>query len=139
MFVFALVLFVAAAPPPPDGIHVVPVPVAAASGAPKDVELLLETPHLKLARITLRKGTVLAEHSAPMPVTIQILRGAGVIRFKDREERLSPERMVVLAPNVAHAVVPDPNTDVEILIHHLKAAPPPGGGRGPGPGRTGPN
>jgi quercetin dioxygenase-like cupin family protein len=139
MFAVALVFCVAAAAPPPDGVHVVPVPAAAASGAPKDVELLLETPHLKLARITLRKGTVLAEHSAPMPVTIQILRGAGVIKFKDREERLSPERMVVLGPNVTHAVVPDPNTDLEILIHHLKAGPPPGAGRGPGAGKPGPN
>lgn len=121
----------AATPPAPGGIHVVAVPAATPEGKDKDVEMLLDTPHLKLARITLRHGTVLEEHSAPMPVTIQVLRGSGTIQFKDRTEKISPDRMVVLAPDVAHAVTPDAGTDLELLIHHLKATP---GGKGPGAG-----
>jgi len=48
------------------GVHVVDLPKKATKTKKKDVKILLETPRLKIAAISLRGGTVLAAHSAPL-------------------------------------------------------------------------
>jgi hypothetical protein len=51
--------------------HTVALPTAPGAGQPKEVKELLDTPFVRLVSITLRGGAVLAEHSAPVAVTIQ--------------------------------------------------------------------
>ena len=114
-----------------QGHHGVALPAAAAEGPAKEVSVLLETSHLKLVAITLRDGTVLERHSAPVQVTIQALRGGGVVHLGDGgTDVVDPGHMVVLAPGVEHSVVPDGAEDLVLLIHHLDG----GGDRGPGAG-----
>jgi len=118
--------------PPPMRYHVVELASpAVAKPQAQEVKVLLDTPHVKLAMITLRDGKVLEPHSAPMPVTIQALRGRGVVAIGDAREVLGPERMVVLAPGVTHSVVPEGTSELVLLVHHMKAGP----GPVPGPGR----
>ncbi len=124
-----------ASSPPGPGYHGVVIATQAGAGPAKEVKVLLETPHLKLATITLRQGTILEEHSTPMPVTIQALRGAGVVRMGDAREAVSVGRMVVLAPGVAHSVAPDGADDLVLLVHHMKSPGRQGKGSGRGPGR----
>jgi quercetin dioxygenase-like cupin family protein len=128
--------------PPGPGFHEVAYSVAAGAGDGKEVKMLLDTPHLKLASITLRKGTVLAEHATPMPVTITAISGAGHVVAGGTKLRIEPGKMVALAPNVPHSVAPDAGTDLIVLVHHLKHGPMGPGqgngrGRGPGPGPDG--
>jgi quercetin dioxygenase-like cupin family protein len=119
--------------PAPDirdgrGHHGITLPTGADEGPAKQVAVLLETPHLKLVAITLRDGTVLEPHSAPVQVTIQALRGSGRVELADGStELLNPEHMVVLAPGVEHSVAGGTD-DLVLLVHHLR------GGSGVGRG-----
>ncbi len=99
--------------------RVVELPTAAGTGEPREVSVLVDEPALKLVSITLRQGTVLGEHHAPIPVTIQALVGAGTVVVGTERLRLDPAHAVVLAAGVAHSVEPDAGTDLILLVHHL--------------------
>jgi len=102
--------------------QVVALPAAGADGPGKEISMILETPKVKLATITLRGGTVLGEHAAPMEVTIVALSGGGDLVLGGGERvRLDPGHMVVLAPNTAHSVEPDGEGELILLIHHIKS------------------
>lgn len=115
--------------PPQPASQAVALPRAGADGPAKDVAKVLETPRLKLATITLRGGAVLAEHAAPMEVTIVALSGSGDLVLGGGERvRLDPGQLVALAPNTPHAVEPDGEGELILLVHHIKpggAAPEP--------------
>ena len=99
--------------------RVVELPVPAGPGEPREVHVLVDEPALKLATIVLRRGTVLPVHQSPVPVTIQALQGAGTVTTGSERFRIDPAHGVVLAPNVPHAVEPDAQTDLVLLVHHL--------------------
>jgi len=123
--VFAFSSSGVAAPGGGPGYHEVTVATVAGQGAPVESKVLLETPHLKLASIILRQGATLAEHSAPMQVSIQAISGAGTVKLADGKTlRLQAGKLVVLAPSMAHTVVADEKTDLILLVHHLKGGGP---------------
>ena len=95
------------------------LPAAAGAGEPRQVQVLVDEPGLKLVVITLRQGTPLPPHQAPVAVTIQALRGAGTVFAGTDRLRLDATHAVALAPGVTHAVQPDPATDLVLLVHHL--------------------
>jgi len=99
--------------------RVVELPAAPGAGQPRDVRVLVDEPALKLATIVLRQGTLLPEHHSPVPVTIQALQGAGTVTAGADRFRVDATHAVVLAPHVPHAVLPDPGTDLVLLVHHL--------------------
>lgn len=119
------------------GVDLASAPAPAGKRPAQEVKVLLETPHVKLATITLRDGKVLEAHSAPTPVTIQALRGRGIVQIGDAREPISVDRMVVLAPGMKHAVVPDGKDELVLLVHHMKPAPGPGASAGQGKGSGG--
>ena len=84
--------------------------------------MISDDPAVKLVTITLRKGTVLPAHSAPVPVTIQALRGAGTIVVGTARHRLDATHAIVLAAGTAHAIEPDAEADMIVLVHHLGRA-----------------
>lgn len=106
---------------PAVGVHVVPLPASVSGDQGKQVTVLLETPRLKIATISLRGGTVLPPHSAPTPITIQTLSGSGTLRANDEDHALNPGVLYALAPDQSHSVVPDGDSDIVLLIHHVKA------------------
>lgn len=81
--------------------------------------MLVDEPALKLASIILRGGTVLPTHQSAVPVTITALQGSGAVVAGSERLRLDATHAVVLAPDVPHAVEPDPGTDLVLLVHHL--------------------
>lgn len=99
--------------------RIVEFPVAVGTGEPREVRFLVDESVLKLATIVLRQGTVLAEHHAPVPVTIQALQGTGTVTAAGERFRIDREHALVLGPNVAHTVYPDAGTDVVLLVHYL--------------------
>ncbi len=107
--------------PPQPASQGIALPTPGAAGPGKDVAKVLETPRLKLATITLRGGTALPEHAAPMEVTIVALSGSGDLVLAGGERvRLDPGHMVALAPNTPHAVEPDGEEELILLVHHIK-------------------
>ena len=103
------------------GVHVVELPKEATKTKKKDVKILLETPRLKIAAISLRSGTVLAAHSAPTPITIQAVSGRGILRAKGKDFALTSGTLLALAPNQEHSVVPDGKGDIVVVVHYLKS------------------
>ncbi len=99
--------------------RVVDFPSTVGPGQPREARVLVDEPALKLVTIVLRQGTLLPEHSAPIPVTIQALQGAGTVLVGTERLRIDPTHAVVLAASVSHAVQPDPGTDLVLLVHHL--------------------
>jgi quercetin dioxygenase-like cupin family protein len=102
--------------------QVVELPTEAGPGAPKEVKVLFKSPGLKLATITLRNGTVLGGHAAPVPVTIYAISGKGTVTAGDERFELDPAHAVVLGAGVHHAVEPAAGTDMVLLVHHLGGA-----------------
>lgn len=99
--------------------RVVDLPGKPAAGQPREVRVLVDEPALKLASIILRGGTVLPTHQSAVPVTITALQGSGAVVAGSERLRLDATHAVVLAPDVPHAVEPDPGTDLVLLVHHL--------------------
>ncbi|MEZ4224769.1 MAG: hypothetical protein R3B13_27705 [Polyangiaceae bacterium] len=115
----------AATPPHPGpakhGIdtRVVELPVAASISEAQEIRVLVDAPELELASILLQAGTEMPAHHSDVPVTILALRGTGAVVVGSERMRLDKSHAVVLARNVTHSVVPDPGTDLVVLVHHL--------------------
>ena len=112
------------------GYHTVKLSSVSTSGKAKEVQVLLDTPHVKLSRVVLRRGTRLPDHAVQGAATIQVLAGSGVLALGAKKERLSPRRVVFLAPSMSHAVVPDAKKPLVLLVHQLKDGPRRWGRRG---------
>ena len=98
------------------------LPRSAGSGNGKEVSVLLDERHLKLATIALRDGTPLPPHTAPVPVTIQVLEGEGVIHTGGKPVTVTRGSLVSLVANEEHEVVPKPGGDMLLLVHYLRGA-----------------
>jgi quercetin dioxygenase-like cupin family protein len=92
----------------------------AGDGPGKEVTVLLDESHLKLAVLTLRQGTVLPPHSAPVPTTIQVLQGAGVIHVDGKPIRVAEGELLPLRAGADHDVRPDEGSDMVLLVHYLR-------------------
>lgn len=111
----------AAAASLPAGLHPVAVAPPSAEGKPKEVAVIADLPTVKIVAITLRAGTALPEHSAPVPVTIQAAHGAATLTVAGATTPLAQGAFVVLDANTPHAVSPVDTAPVTILVHHHKA------------------
>ena len=117
-------------PASPDGYQRVTLPATAGAGKPVEARVVADTPHVKSVVIILRKGATLTEHATPHAAAIQALSGRGQVRLGKKLEKLSPTEMVLLDPGVKHEVIADKDTDLILLVHHLKGA---AQGKGPAP------
>ena len=83
-------------------------------GADKQVVSLFTGPRRTLVQITLRNGTTLAAHKAPVPITIQCVVGSGALALKDEGTSLSltPGVLVTLEPGVVHEIVASPSVSI---------------------------
>jgi quercetin dioxygenase-like cupin family protein len=105
-----------------SGSQVIELPKNAGSGDGKSVSVLLDESHLKLATIALRQGTPLPTHSAPVPATILVLEGEGVMHVGGQPVPVSEGTIVSLAAGEEHDVVPTPGGDMLLLVHYLRGA-----------------
>lgn len=102
--------------------HNVSVDTKGGNGKPQEVKQLLDTPFVKLLQITLRGGSTLADHDVAEAITVQAVSGSAVLEVagKKEKEKLSPGRVVLVAPKAKHAIVPDGKADVVLLVHVLR-------------------
>ena len=82
--------------------------------------MLADLPAVKIVAITLRGGTSLAEHTAPVPVTIQAAHGSATLTVAGASTPLGQGAFVVLDPNTPHTVTPVGDAPVTVLVHHHK-------------------
>lgn len=98
----------------------VPLTAPTADGPDKEVKQLVDTPFVKLVSITLRKGTVLADHAAPVAVTLSAAAGSGTVKVGAEVMPLGAGHLVVLAPHAVHSVTPAGEAPLVVLVHYLK-------------------
>jgi quercetin dioxygenase-like cupin family protein len=91
-------------------------------GKDRDVQVLLADRWRKLVLIQLRRGALLADHSARFPITIQTLAGKGILRLGGAEHVLIPGVLVPVDAQVIHNVQGDP--DVAILVTFFRQTAP---------------
>lgn len=96
-------------------------PTKAKADAQRQVDLLLDTPFVKLVRIRLRGGAVLADHKAPVAITVQALEGTGTVITGEQKDPLRKGNVVLIAPGAEHRVVPAGKEDLVVLVHFLKS------------------
>lgn len=100
--------------------HVYELPLSAGDGQGKEVEVLLDERHLKLATVVLRGGSALPSHRAPVPTTILVLDGEGVIHLGKEAVPVSRGTLVALDADEDHDVVPRPGSEMILLVHYLR-------------------
>lgn len=94
--------------------NTIELPQAISEGKDREVQVLMEDRWRKLVVITLRRGVLLADHSARFPITIQALAGKGVLRVGSEEHALRPGVLVPVDAHAVHNVQGEP--DVAILV-----------------------
>ena len=94
------------------------------NGKDREVRTLLADRWRKLVVIHVRHGSLLADHSAKVPITIQTLAGRGRLRVAGDEHRLVPGVLVPVDAEVIHSVQGEP--DVAILVTCFRQAGAPG-------------
>lgn len=106
----------------PSTTQIVEVPQSVGSGPGKEVTVLLDQDHLKIATIALRQGTALPPHSAPVPATILVLEGSGVTHFAGKALSVTQGTLISLAAGEQHDLVPEPQSNMLLLVHYWRGA-----------------
>jgi len=98
----------------PNAMKQLPLRTAIGEGKDRQVDLLFEGPRRKLIQITLRNGAILARHSAPVPITIQWIAGAGTLFVGEAREAvaLQPGAFVTIESGVVHEIKPTPAVSI---------------------------
>ena len=91
-------------------------------GKDREVHVLLADRWRKVVLIHIRRGSLLADHSARVPITIQTLAGKGRLRLGSEEHELFPGVLVPVDAQVIHNVQGDP--DVALLVSFFRQAEP---------------
>ena len=91
-------------------------------GKDREIQVLLADRWRKLVLIQLRRGVLLADHSARVPISIHALAGKGRLRLGSEEHELTAGVLVPVDAHVIHNVQGDP--DVAILVSFFRQAEP---------------
>ena len=89
-------------------------------GKDRELQVLLADRWRKVVLIQLRRGVLLADHSARVPITIQTLAGKGRLRLGNEERELIPGVLVPVDAHVIHNVQGNPG--VAILVSFFRQA-----------------
>ena len=99
---------------------IIELPRNIGTGKDREVQTLLTDPWRKLVLICLRNGSLLADHSARVPITIQAVLGKGTLRVGDNAFALSPGILVPVDAHVEHNVQAEP--EVALLVTFFRQA-----------------
>lgn len=97
------------------------------SAARHRAEILIKTSTMRLVLVTMLSGGELHEHTAPGPITIQVLRGAVRVSVEGEPREMRAGQLISLAPGVRHAVHCIEDGAFLLTIAQLTRTPDPGG------------
>jgi len=98
--------------------HEIQLPREIGDGKDREIRILLADRSRKLVLITLRRGALLADHSAKFPITIQAVLGKGTLRMGADAHALIPGVIVPVDAHVVHSVQAEPA--VAILVSFFR-------------------
>lgn len=97
------------------------------SAARHRAEILVKTKLTRLVLVTMLTGGELHEHSAPGPITIQVLKGVVRLSVEGEPREMRAGQLIALAPGVRHAVACIEDGAFLLTIAQLTRTPDPGG------------
>ncbi|MEJ7761869.1 MAG: cupin domain-containing protein [Thermomicrobiales bacterium] len=74
------------------------------TAAGRRAETLIKDDRLRVVLVTMRAGATLHEHTAPGPITIQVLGGRFGVTVAGEEREMGSGALLALASGVRHAV-----------------------------------
>lgn len=77
---------------------------AAESAAGRRAETLVKTDRMRVVLVTMEPGVTLAEHSAPGPITIHVLRGRFVVSGREHDHEIGPGNLIFCESRERHMV-----------------------------------
>jgi quercetin dioxygenase-like cupin family protein len=89
-------------------------------GKDREIQVLFADRWRKLVLIQLRRGALLADHSARVPITIQAVVGKGILHVGSETHELVPGVIVPVDAHVVHNVRGDP--ELAILVSFFRQA-----------------
>jgi quercetin dioxygenase-like cupin family protein len=98
--------------------NTIELPHEMVDGKDREVQVLLADRWRKLVLIQLRRGAILADHSARFPITIQAVAGMGTLRVENETHALVPGVIVPVDARVVHNVQGNPN--LAILVSFFR-------------------
>lgn len=72
--------------------------------AGRRAETLIKTDRLRVVLVTMREGSVLHDHTAPGPITVQALRGHFHVHVDGEQRDVPAGTLTAIAANTVHAV-----------------------------------
>lgn len=97
------------------------------SAARRRAEILVKSDTLRVVLITALQGSKLNEHSAPGPITVQVVEGSFIFTIEDEPRTMEKGDVVIVAPGVMHAVECVNDGAILLTIAHLSYIPDTGG------------
>jgi quercetin dioxygenase-like cupin family protein len=94
------------------------LPQEVGDGKDREVQVLLADRWRKLVLIRLRRGVLLADHSARVPITIQAVAGSGILHVANEKHALLPGVIIPVDAHVVHNVRADPA--IAILVSFFR-------------------
>src|ERR1043165_8907043 len=99
------------------------LPQEIGDGKDREVQVLLSDRWRKLVLIRLRRGGLLADPSARVPITIQAIAGTGILRVGSDEHALHPGVIVPVDAHAIHSVQADPAVAILVSFFRQGGAP----------------
>lgn len=90
-------------------------------------EILVKSETLRVVLVTALSQGKLHDHSAPGPITIQVLEGKFTLTIEGEDRLMNTSEIAIVSPGVPHAVVCEEDGAFLLTIAHLSRTPDPGG------------
>lgn len=97
------------------------------SQAKRRAEILVKSDTLRVVLITALTGGVMQEHSAPGPITIQVLNGQFTLTIDGDPRVMEAGSIAIVAPDIRHEVECNQDGAFLLTIAHLTYVPDTGG------------
>lgn len=90
-------------------------------------EILVKSDTLRVVLVTAIREGRLNEHSAPGPITIQVIEGKFTLTIDGEDRLMDSDDIAIVAPGVRHEVVCEEDGAFLLTIAHLSRVPDEGG------------
>ena len=92
------------------------LPQEIGEGKEREIETLFADAWRKLVLIRLRRGALLADHTAQYPITIHAVLGAGTLTVNGQGYPLAPGTIVPVEAHVVHNVQANPGLAIVVTF-----------------------
>ncbi|TXD51149.1 MULTISPECIES: cupin domain-containing protein [unclassified Polaribacter] len=83
------------------------------------ISMVLETDFSKEIRIVFKKGQIMKDHKAPLPIVVQVLKGCIDFGVKEEVKQLNAGDLIYLKENSVHNLIAKEESIVRLTLSKL--------------------